>query len=342
MILQLLFQIIFLSWPMISRTQAQASVKPDCPAKCGNVPIPFPFGIGEGCYIDDWFAIDCDSNDKPLIKKIHLEVLEISLNGTMRVNHPVLSTCEDYYSPTLPHGNLLAESPFVFSQKSNRFTALGCNNIAYMRVSEFSIVGGCLSTCDKKTKTGENGCYGINCCQTKIPSSLKVFNTTISTFNDERNRENITECGYAFLVDQNWFEKNPQNVEKRTHVPVVLDWGILNSSFNLFATHKQKGYNSTSRCQIYANFTSSIANSSSTQFPVVHCNCRKGYEGNPYLLKGCQDIDECSSSKPCGINLFCKNFNGGYDCLPSKRSKINMVALGMLNYCFTLQLELAN
>ncbi|XP_031274598.1 wall-associated receptor kinase-like 22 isoform X2 [Pistacia vera] len=290
MILQLLFQIIFLSWPMISRTQAQASVKPGCPSKCGNVTIPFPFGIREGCYIDDWFAIDCDSSNKPFIKRIqYLEVLEIFLNGTMRVNHPVLSTCSDendYF--TLPHGNLHAESPFVFSQKSNRFTALGCNNIAYMRVSEFSIVGGCFSICDKKTKTGENGCYGINCCQTKIPSSLKVFNTTISTFNDERNRKNITECRYAFLVDQNWFEKNPQNVEKRTHVPVVLDWGILNSSFNLFATQKQKGYNSTSSCQIYANITSSIANSSSTQFPVVHCNCRKGYEGNPYLLKGCQ------------------------------------------------------
>ncbi|KAJ0099648.1 hypothetical protein Patl1_21970 [Pistacia atlantica] len=260
MILQLLFQIIFLSWPMISRTQAQALVKPGCPSKCGNITIPFPFGIREGCYIDDWFAIDCDSNDKPFIKRIHLEVLEIFLN---------------------------AESPFVFSQKSNRFTALGCNNIAYMRVSEFSIVGGCLSTCDKKTKTGETGCYGINCCQTKIPSSLKVFNTT-----------------------------NPQNVEKRTHVPVVLDWGILNSSFNLFAAHKQKGYNSTSSCQIYANFTSSIANSSSTQFPVVHCNCRKGYEGNPYLLKGCQDAQVLSQGRKEEIvavaNLAkrCLNLNG--------------------------------
>ncbi|XP_031274567.1 wall-associated receptor kinase-like 10 [Pistacia vera] len=198
MILRLLFQIIFLSWPMISRTQAQALVKPGCPSKCGNVPIPFPFGIGEGCYIDDWFAIDCDSSNKPFIKKIHLEVLEISLK---------------------------AESPFVFSQESNRFTALGCNNIAYMKVSEFSIVGGCFSTCpDNKTKTGENGCYGIKCCQTKIPSSLKVFNTTIGTFNGGRNRNNITECGYAFLVDQNWFEKNHQNIEKMTQVPV---WVIV-------------------------------------------------------------------------------------------------------------------
>ena len=28
-------------------------------AVCGIVTIPYPFGIEPGCYVDDWFAIDC-------------------------------------------------------------------------------------------------------------------------------------------------------------------------------------------------------------------------------------------------------------------------------------------
>ncbi|KAI7734123.1 hypothetical protein M8C21_033199, partial [Ambrosia artemisiifolia] len=44
------------------------------------------------------------------------------------------------------------------------------------------------------------------------------------------------------------------------------------------------------------------------------CTCNNGYQGNPYLSPGCQDIDECAdpNDNPCfGI---CSNFPGHFNC----------------------------
>ncbi|RLM58238.1 putative wall-associated receptor kinase-like 16 [Panicum miliaceum] len=43
------------------------------------------------------------------------------------------------------------------------------------------------------------------------------------------------------------------------------------------------------------------------------CKCDEGYQGNPYLSDGCQDIDECSLPGKCFSN--CTNLPGGYWCL---------------------------
>ncbi|KAI4297327.1 hypothetical protein L6164_037221 [Bauhinia variegata] len=43
------------------------------------------------------------------------------------------------------------------------------------------------------------------------------------------------------------------------------------------------------------------------------CRCKDGFQGNPYLSGGCQDIDECSTIKPCN-NWTCTNLVGGYNC----------------------------
>ncbi|XP_039162753.1 putative wall-associated receptor kinase-like 16 [Eucalyptus grandis] len=45
------------------------------------------------------------------------------------------------------------------------------------------------------------------------------------------------------------------------------------------------------------------------------CQCKDGYEGNPYnLTQGCTDIDECKYPNPCPYNGKCKNTPGNYTC----------------------------
>ncbi|XP_039164725.1 wall-associated receptor kinase 2 [Eucalyptus grandis] len=49
------------------------------------------------------------------------------------------------------------------------------------------------------------------------------------------------------------------------------------------------------------------------------CHCLKGFQGNPYLQNGCQDIDECVILQPCvGI---CTNLPGTYNCSCPKGSR---------------------
>ncbi|GLT46738.1 hypothetical protein SLA2020_204720 [Shorea laevis] len=44
------------------------------------------------------------------------------------------------------------------------------------------------------------------------------------------------------------------------------------------------------------------------------CSCKHGFIGNPYLPKGCQDIDECKEADKYPCNGTCRNTIGSYTC----------------------------
>ncbi|KAJ4717493.1 Wall-associated receptor kinase [Melia azedarach] len=336
MILQLLLQVFLflLSWPVKSLAKSRPLpppllTRPNCPTHCGNnVTIPFPFGIGSDCYFDDMYAIDCISH-KPFLRSIKLEVLQFSLEkSTMRVNQSVIYSCQQS-KKTISLVNL-NDFPFYFSFYLNKFTGVGCNNVALMSSADslsnsFYTVGGCFSICNEKNRTENDSCNGLNCCQTGVPWALKSLNIAVSNINNETRSSNSSRqqeegCKYAFLVEQDWFDDNfrrPKDVQNWKQVPVVLDWRIYNTSFDKLAMNTSPRYSgSTFDCK-------------TDDSGLVFCYCHGGYHGNPYFLQECQDIDECKNSSICDSDMVCQNSRGSYRCINRDGPKVSVIILGI-------------
>ncbi|XVF48020.1 hypothetical protein PTKIN_Ptkin03bG0157000 [Pterospermum kingtungense] len=299
----------------------------NCKDHCGNVSIFYPFGIGAGCFLDPWFEISCNESSSPptiWLSRIQMEVLEIlvewgsdynsrsTANQYIRVKSPIIS--QNCSGRETRNWVTFIGSPFFYSD--NKFVAMGCDNRAFLAGIDPEIVG-CQSGC----KGSYNGtCKGERCCETGTPSLLQLFNATF-----ESKQRDVGSCRLAFLVDQKWFDGNitdPSTVQSMEYVPAVLSWGVPNQSLALPSLQ-------TKQLICGDNFLSPN---------LTCCYCDFGYEGNAYLLNGCQDIDEC---KDPNLNRCdkgtCVNTPGSYKCQGRKLRNF-WIILGIGLGCGTLLL----
>ena len=303
-----LLQISLVLWLSIGAAAATQG-KPGCRKRCGNVDIPYPFGIGfAGCYVDEWFEITCNNAfhpPKPFLKRINLEVLNVSLDhGTIRVNNPVLiyQDCSGKPSNDRKSWN---GGPFSFSETYTRFTAVGCSALAYITQDDV-INGGCMSFCKQDTTAATNGnCNGLECCQTQVPPGLQSFTANLesTSFNVSISDHKQETCKYAFMVDHKWLSSkffDPHAVKDKGYVPAVLDWRVNATCKSVEGNNDSTSNTSTSFCG--TNARCSVANHSSG----VTCACDRGYEGNPYLPEGCQ------GTKPTYLLVIYSIFVYGY------------------------------
>ncbi|KAK9285950.1 hypothetical protein L1049_025152 [Liquidambar formosana] len=280
MVFQLMAHAIIILWLNKALALAAPQAKPNCSEKCGSLVIPYPFGMGSPhCYMNEWFAVTCNSSSdhpKPFIRSIGLEVLNISLEGTVHVNSPVFSS--NCHNRTGQVGVInLTDSPFSFSYRQNNFFAGGCDNLALLLAENQTSIGGCMSICNGNEGIDDGGCYGVNCCQTTIPSPLKFFNVSLGSFNSETDGG---KCKYAFLAEDSsdtdaTLAVQAMEYKYPLHLSAVLDWVIDTktcdaSDYSRFSTCGPNAYCS--------NLTSTT----------TQCFCDVGYKGNPNFSKGVQ------------------------------------------------------
>ncbi|KAK6131721.1 hypothetical protein DH2020_034518 [Rehmannia glutinosa] len=280
--------------------------KPGCQEKCGNITIPYPFGIGSKCSANSNFTVICQNSTNPptpFLSSINMEALNISMLGMVMVKLPVSPlNCSDVETTQYLATSLLG-TPFTISSDYNSLAVLGYHITVILHAEEIGSIIGCRADCDANST--DTSCNGVNCCQTTIPPGLQELQYTYQSIN-RANTTNNSSCGYVFPVESAWFQEDytrykglhNQTVnlfdQEFRYAPLVLDWEFA--------------YSDNATCG-YASSRVSYTP------PGRYCSCYPGYEGNPYLPGGCSHIDECNDPtfNPCG-DAICINREGYSEC----------------------------
>ncbi|TYI62111.1 hypothetical protein E1A91_D10G222200v1 [Gossypium mustelinum] len=286
----------------IMATSVAAQAKPGCQSKCGNISIPYPFGTSNGCYISRDFFINCDTSFNPpkaflSDTGLELQVLNISPDdGSLRIqNHRSVGyDCYNSSGPTSSDTSVFLHRKFSISYSRNKFTAIGCDTIAYIngfsrpdssnlvfKAKNFST--GCLTFCGDVGDVINGSCSGIGCCQTAIPRGMQAYLFNFTSLQSHSTVLRFNPCSYGFLVEDGVYTFSTSDLSNidfnKRKYPLILDWTIGNQTCEE-AKMDPKNY----ACK------QNSACIDPESGPGYLCKCNDGFQGNPYLSNGCQGI----------------------------------------------------
>ncbi|KAE8735098.1 gibberellin 20 oxidase 2 [Hibiscus syriacus] len=285
--------------------KAAAQAKPGCQSHCGDVIIPYPFGTGGDCNISEDFFITCNTSVIPnqaFLTTGNIQVMNISLDGHLKILGSAIYDCYVSGTSSTFQVDLLK---FPIDSIRNKLTAIGCDTYAFVRGNNDEYATGCLSFCSSITDAINGSCSGIGCCQTAIPKGVRGYNITLGSYTNYSRVLLDNPCSYAFVAEDGVYNFSNSDLGgydlQDKEFAVVLDWTI--------------GYTNCSEAKedmnSFACKENSICVDSEDTYGYL-CNCLDGYQGNPYLSNGCQDINECETLQPC--NGTCYNLAGSYNC----------------------------
>ncbi|KAF7849696.1 hypothetical protein BT93_L0380 [Corymbia citriodora subsp. variegata] len=299
-------------------TEAAASMtKPGCRSACGALSIPYPFGMRDSssdCHINHpSFIIDCDNSTDPPIPYMHKRSSEIEIFDIPVENHEMqvqFSSGRECYNSSGHNGTSskysgLSLLDFPVSNTKNKFIAIGCDTSASFLDLDGKFSFGCMSLCSNISDVSNGSCAGIGCCETSIPRGSFGYRISIRSFYNHRYVLDFNPCSYAFVTKDGFynFSVGDLNQLQFNQSTLVLDWAIGNQ------TCEDAKQDSTSYMCTNNTICTNAENGSGYK-----CNCKKGYRGNPYLVNGCQDIDECADPKLNQCVGKCHNIKGNYTC----------------------------
>nr|DAD42626.1 TPA_asm: hypothetical protein HUJ06_000856 [Nelumbo nucifera] len=311
MALVVLLLLQLLLWLPTTTTAVSSMVKPGCQDKCGNISL-----LPGQLRVLNFIAYDCYN-----------------------------SSGNDHMFPTFD----LDSIPATFSDTGNRLTLLGCDTYGDITGHNGrNFTSGCSMVCEDQQSFINGSCSGIGCCQTSIPKGFKSFELYMDSTDNHTNVMDFNPCSYAFLVDYEWYNFSMSDligfkdfyIRNGKTVPMVLDWAIEKH------TCEDVSRNDPS----YACRNNSECFNSPNGLGYL-CKCSPGYQGNPYLDDGRQDVDECAdpAKNECNAHsAVCTNTPGSYTCScppgmegdgrksgsgctarPKKQSAVKQVAIGV-------------
>ncbi|KZV49654.1 wall-associated receptor kinase 3-like [Dorcoceras hygrometricum] len=316
----------------INKSDDDGISKKNCPSSCGNLTVPYPFGLGQGtgCSFDSSLDVICNTSfnpPRPFFPNLDLEILDIK-DDKIRIKNRVAAICFDELSNetnyVFPPMNLASTSLAI--SVDNRLTVLGCDQLTVINATvKRNFMKGCFSFCSSSNDVIEHECTGNGCCQTVIPNGIQSFRlirfplntnlnsssfrSSLDSVNRNLNYTSFNPCSYAFLGDPDRYEFSSFHLKDRSfrnwaidNIPMILEWAIGSQNCS-----------EVSRSGNFACLKNSICIDSDAGIGGYRCRCADGYQGNPYLSPGCTDINECENN-PCDEHGICTNTPGSFTC----------------------------
>ncbi|RCV31716.1 hypothetical protein SETIT_6G200500v2 [Setaria italica] len=271
-------------------------VAPDgCTKRCGDISIPYPFGVEPGCYLEPGFNLTCDRSrraHKLFLGDGTVQVLEVSIaNSTVRTNGSyvdfsdtpagtpttgAVATANGTWSSALGEGGLYTLAP-----RRNRLLAMGCDDRAVLLGDHNRTVSTCSTFCNQLftgAMLGSADCSGAYCCQAKILLERSSYGFQAFQMNGEPSWLYVVED--EFSADPDLLLK----VNEMWTLPAVLNWRINHTTCH--------GNASSPACRSSHSFCKNRTLTRLEAFlergHVCHCQCAEGYQGNPYVTPGCR------------------------------------------------------
>ncbi|KAL6197103.1 hypothetical protein ACLB2K_032715 [Fragaria x ananassa] len=220
----------------------------------------------------------------------------------MQVMLPTSRNCytDGYYNDSLyRNSELILPSGYTISDK-NKVYIIGCNKIALYQgfvtqveperreIEKLGTTG--VSLCQDLLGALSNNCSGVGCTQRTIINGLHSINLDVWTIGTGLGSTSQWAldypCSYGFIVDDRNFTfagnatfKEMDSSTNAPELPVTVNWEIGKDNCEV-ALNNQTSY----ACK--ATNTECVNGTSGGYF----CRCQKGYQGNPYVLGGCEGV----------------------------------------------------
>lgn len=321
---------------------------PNCTSRCGNITMPYPFGIGAGCH-HEGFELTCNETYHPpklFMTSSRVEVLEISLqDSTLYIDSGILTLAGNEWpasdGPIYMNWSVPLNDSIYRVADGNEIIVLGCGIyflVQWPSPGNWPSPGdeSASTSCSSKCMPGhpviatDGTCSDLNpeiatgCCSTKSLHS----NSNKLPFEYTLDKEKLPVNSSLALVERKWWseKKNAMMLQKAASSDTSLgaSKGVLHripgvpirTAINwLFSNLSCAEARNSSEFRCLSDNSECLEYPKSDESTGGHtCQCRHGYQGNPYVQHGCQDIDECTSQGEYSCFGQCINLIGSYTC----------------------------